>query len=98
MNLSAQRKNYKNEWMYLKLFVDSQEEEEAIERFISKENKFFIKYLFNKVTNDRESFVKEGTVILEEISSIMETLRLQFQKILTAQSNVMKYNEKERKT
>ena len=94
--LANQRHKYKEEWMCLKLYVD-QEEERLIEEFISKETKFFLKYLVNKATNDRDSFVKEGKMIIDDMSSIMEDLRQQFQKILTSQSKVMKNYEKERK-
>ena len=96
-NLSAQRKEYKKEWAYLKLYFDKQEEE-LIECFISEENKFFIKYLINKTINDRDSFVRDGKKILDDISSIMEALRQQFQRILTSQSVIMEKNDLQNKT
>lgn len=96
MELAAKRKKYKKKLAYLKLYFDD-EEEIIIKDFVSKENKFFIKYLINKTIDDRDSFVRDGKMIIDDMSSIMTALRQEFQKILTAQSNVIKYNERERK-
>lgn len=96
MELAAKRKEYKKKLEYLKLYFE-EEEEKKIEDFVSKENKFFIKYLINKTIDDRDSFVKDGKLIIDDMSSIMTALRQEFLKILTAQSNVIKYNERERK-